>query len=60
MWEMSTLGMIGWENIHLLKVTSENKKSVELGPRHFSKKQTAIHDNVLICMLSFFFLSQKV
>lgn len=52
--QMSTLRMIGWENIHLVKVTNENKKSVELGPSCFSKKQTAIHDNVLLCMLSIF------
>lgn len=53
MWEMSALGMIGWENIHLVKVTKENKNSVELGPSCFNKKQTAIHYNVLLCMLYF-------
>lgn len=45
------------KNIHLVKVTRENKNSVEAGPSRFSKKQTAIHDNVLLCMLSFFFFS---
>lgn len=53
MWEMSTRGMKSWENIHPVKDISENKNSEELGPRHFNKKHTAVHDCVLFCTLSF-------